>query len=70
MILYLNGKNLISLSNAALMSNSNEPIVERLDAWRLEIQVDMEDLEYKMARLKVKEPSVNTRMKHFYHTNN
>ena len=60
------GRGQISLYYTALMSYDKSSM-DRLEAWRLDVQEDIHETEWEMACLKAKKQSINTRMKLLQH---
>lgn len=59
----LNGRRQISLFYRALLSFSKELTIDRLEAWKLDVQEDIHKAEWEMACLNAQKQSINTRMK-------
>lgn len=55
----------ISLFYAALLTHDEESITDRLDAWRSDIQKEIQLADWETACLKAQKQSINTRMKLF-----
>ena len=60
------GRGQISLYYTALMSYDKSSM-DRLEAWRLDVQEDIHETEWEMACLKAQKQSINTRMKLLQH---
>lgn len=62
-VLNQNGRRQISLFYTAILSHDSESTTDRLEAWKRDIQENIDETEWEKAYLRVQKQSINTRMK-------